>query len=239
LLASAHARAPQTWNRYTYVLNNPLNNIDPLGLACAPDSAACPGSPPPDDAIQDQKKEEQKKKIPLPTRDEVEIVDLPRDQDLYQLRTVGYTPVVFNGEPIKDENGQILEEGGVRYDTAYGFGVELQYQLKPGQDFPTPDPGTEVTLTEHVTGTLGGQATKPFDRTITLNKDLKGGDFVGLVNRSDTSGPKDVRVAHQSLTVNATIGGQAQHFVIRENSIRMDPNAKVKIKITEIPISEP
>jgi RHS repeat-associated protein len=26
---------PQSWNRYTYVLNNPLSNIDPLGLDCA------------------------------------------------------------------------------------------------------------------------------------------------------------------------------------------------------------
>jgi len=26
---------PQTWNRYAYVVNNPLNAVDPLGLYCA------------------------------------------------------------------------------------------------------------------------------------------------------------------------------------------------------------
>jgi uncharacterized protein RhaS with RHS repeats len=32
LLESASVANPQTWNRYTYVLNNPLNFVDPYGL---------------------------------------------------------------------------------------------------------------------------------------------------------------------------------------------------------------
>ena len=32
LMASAHSSAPQTWNRYSYGLNNPLRYIDPSGL---------------------------------------------------------------------------------------------------------------------------------------------------------------------------------------------------------------
>jgi RHS repeat-associated protein len=32
---------PQSWNRYAYVLNNPLNTVDPLGLEGCDESAGC------------------------------------------------------------------------------------------------------------------------------------------------------------------------------------------------------
>ncbi|MGA9565977.1 MAG: RHS repeat-associated core domain-containing protein [Candidatus Korobacteraceae bacterium] len=36
-LAAADLTNPQTWNRYAYVMNNPLSRIDPLGLCDEPD----------------------------------------------------------------------------------------------------------------------------------------------------------------------------------------------------------
>jgi len=36
LMASANPRRPQTWNRYSYVLNNPLRHVDPSGMAIGP-----------------------------------------------------------------------------------------------------------------------------------------------------------------------------------------------------------
>ena len=33
LIASARRQTPQSWNRYAYVINNPLNYIDPSGEA--------------------------------------------------------------------------------------------------------------------------------------------------------------------------------------------------------------
>ena len=46
-LAAVDLTNPQTWNRYAYVANNPLNAIDPLGMdmteVCPPSEADCSG----------------------------------------------------------------------------------------------------------------------------------------------------------------------------------------------------
>ena len=37
-LSAANPTNPQSWNRYAYVLNNPLGSVDPLGLDCVRDN---------------------------------------------------------------------------------------------------------------------------------------------------------------------------------------------------------
>ena len=39
-LAAVDANNPQTWNRYAYVMNNPLTNVDPDGLECVWDDGS-------------------------------------------------------------------------------------------------------------------------------------------------------------------------------------------------------
>jgi RHS repeat-associated protein len=41
LMASARAMSPQTWNRYSYVLNKPMNLIDPSGLTSQSTGEGC------------------------------------------------------------------------------------------------------------------------------------------------------------------------------------------------------
>src|SRR6185312_10263564 len=44
LLNSGRPDDPQTWNRYSYGLNNPLRNFDPTGLyTCSGDKKQCSG----------------------------------------------------------------------------------------------------------------------------------------------------------------------------------------------------
>jgi RHS repeat-associated protein len=108
LLASGVVRAPQTWNRYAYVLNNPTNNIDPLGLACSP-SPACPGSPAPDQVIAEESQQEQQQvprvpparpPDPLPTgQGPLTPPPLP-SKPLVDIFDVGLPPVPRTGSPI-------------------------------------------------------------------------------------------------------------------------------------------
>lgn len=91
LLASANLRRPQTWNRYTYVLNNPLRYTDPSGLFIT----------------QDVKDEYEKKKDPHPDKNNLLVNE---DGSLYKLPAV---EVTVGGKSSRRTSSSSVGGGGV------------------------------------------------------------------------------------------------------------------------------
>jgi RHS repeat-associated protein len=112
LSASARPENPKTWNRYVYVLNNPVRLIDPNGLEEV-------------DTVQPQD-EEQKKPQKKETK-ESQVVDLRKDKTIgAEIANInktavplppGQTPVLTNVKTVVG-NTYNIENGG--YIDAYG-----------------------------------------------------------------------------------------------------------------------
>ena len=79
LHASARPSAPQSWNRYTYVLNNPLKLVDPTGLA--------------DDDPQKRKDEQPQQPSPQP-----KVIDLRTDKTI----NAELDKIRANAKPLPD-----------------------------------------------------------------------------------------------------------------------------------------
>lgn len=229
LLASGKSTNPQTFNRYVYTMNRPLILTDSTGLQAGKQ------------APQKNEKPTQEKQKP-PSTDEVQLTGTSRDlsRDGYQLRISGYTPFAINNGVVTDGEGNVIENSGLNLTkTTNGFGIIVTYELSTG-DFPSPDKGASTTIEEKITdSTLDGKpappqagdvADKPVEGKIVDGK-ITFTDFVGTKNSNGN--PNQVSESNQSITITTTIGGNKERFEIRTNRIVVNPNSKVKIKITD------
>ena len=220
LLASGKSANHQTFNRYAYTMNRPSILNDATGL-----QAGKPSPP------------EQKKQTP-PKEDEVNVTNAPV-KDGYQLRITGYTPIAINNGVVTDEAGNVVKDPPITVtNKTDGFGIIVRYELSTGTTFPAPDEGTTTTIEEKITnstsdgkpGPQGDVATKPIPG-VNVEGKIAFSDWVGTRNNSGP--PKQVVENDQAITINATVGGNRESWVIRTNHIVTDPNGQTTVKIEE------
>jgi RHS repeat-associated protein len=94
LLASGRTGVPQSWNRYTYVLNHPLGLVDPTGLEDEDNDAQRNQTPP--------------KPPPAPTPPQPTVVDLRKDKAI----TSEVDKIRENAKPLRE--GAVPELSDVR-----------------------------------------------------------------------------------------------------------------------------
>src|SRR6185369_11574264 len=107
LLQSGRSALPQSWNRYAYVLNNPLRLVDPDGLADT-----------------DANEEEQKRQVQEKQQQQTQVVDLRKDKvitaEVNKIQAdakplaEGVTPVLSDvrvvvGETVSVNNGTVID----------------------------------------------------------------------------------------------------------------------------------
>lgn len=122
---------PQSWNRYTYVLNNPLRLVDPTGLES-----------------QDPKEEQKKKPEPEPTPTPAKIVITIGDQKTYN----GEPRVFPDGASNKDEKLyglarintiHVQDKDGNPIDPESGVTIEENVELESA----TPEDAAKIRTT--------------------------------------------------------------------------------------------
>ena len=125
-MASANEFEPQSWNRYSYVINNPLNNIDPLGLYNVGGGTA-----------EDNPQEPQKKPDP---EDLIGITKVPQSE---------FEVAVININDDKN-TGRPLNEGEVAARKLRNFmGLPLADEFDSRAQFPgTPNDNPGETIPE-------------------------------------------------------------------------------------------
>jgi RHS repeat-associated protein len=127
LLASARTWAPQSWNRYSYVLNNPLKLIDPNGLK--------------DDDPQKKGEEQKGQKRGGQDCGQVKIEAKIDQPTIVQNKTINDV----NGKTLKDANGKDVKATGVEGGIVFTVTVNGQ-----------PAADVKVTETNQNTDTKNG-----------------------------------------------------------------------------------
>ena len=224
LLASGKSADPQTFNRYVYVMNNPLVLTDPDGLQAGRSTKP--------------QRVEQKP----PSNAEVQLTGTSRSSNEgYQLVIRGFDSIAINQGVVTTTDGQVMKDHGLTVtEKTNGFGIIVRYQLSPGK-FPLPDKNAPTTFEEKISdSTLDGKPNPPREGDVsdkpTPGKLVDGAivftDWVGTKSETD-AGPSQVSEGNQSVTINTTIGGVKDSFEIRTNRIVINPKDRIKIRITD------
>lgn len=127
LLASARTWAPQSWNRYSYVLNNPLKLVDPTGMV--------------DDDPQKKGEEQKGQKRGGQDCSQVKIEAKIDQPTIVQNKTIKG----INGKTLKDANGKDVKATGVEGGIVFTVTVNGQ-----------PAADVKVTETNQDTDTKNG-----------------------------------------------------------------------------------
>ena len=221
LLASGENRRPQSWNRYSYVLNNPLRLLDPTGLVDV-----------------EATEEEMAKQVVKPLEDKVIEKRLTEIRSTAKPLSPGEiskpTSVeVIKGEQIKLDNA-IVQTPTTQFDVPYGYMQTIALVvLDQGKNIMV---NPDLSVTEYVTPAADSPDAKLLydaNKSDTTNgvqiEQQANGAFYDLQIRGldpskramDVKTNQDVVVKSQNTNV----------FMVQRNQIRMD-DAKRNITFT-------
>jgi RHS repeat-associated protein len=232
-LIDQHQRDPQSWNLFVYVRNNPLRFIDPTGNNMSSADPNYMRTQDQDDQREDQEREKKKKKQqPI---EKVTTTDPPPDVEGNTLKVIGYETKTYNGEPVKDSQGNIkMSEDGKPLDNVYGYDVTAIYKINYSEG---ADKGIKPIASEHVETTVNGSKRDDYKSSQPVGRDDTFADRLGVYD-TVPFGEGAVIVHKQTITVTATFINPDEStyegvIAVRENRITIDTTTRT-VKIEDV-----